>query len=63
MKILDATTVIAIFNEINCPDLINKILELGHDLGIPSHIMNSELLDKSTFKTTRKFIQEKKFKF
>ena len=60
MKILDATTIIAVFNEINCPDLINKILELGHELVIPSHIMKSELLDKSTLKLIQKFVKEEK---
>ncbi len=60
MKILDATTIIAIFHEIDCPDLMDKILELGHDLVIPSHIMKSELLDKSTLKITEKFVKQKK---
>jgi len=60
LKILDATTIIAVFNEINCPDLINKILELGHELVIPSHILKSELLDKSTLKLTQKFVKEEK---
>lgn len=60
MKILDATTIIAIFNEIDCPNLIDKILELGHDLIIPSYIMKSELLDKSTLKITHKFVKQEK---
>ena len=60
MKILDATAIIAIFNEINYPDLIDKILELGHGLAIPSHIMASELLDKSTQKITHKFVKQNK---
>lgn len=42
MKILDAAAIIAIFNEINCPNLIDKVLELGHDLVIPSRIMKSK---------------------
>ncbi len=60
MKILDATTVIAIFNEINCPDLIDRILKPGHDLIIPSRILNSALLDKSTLKTTKIFVEQEK---
>lgn len=60
MKILDATAVIAIFNEINYPDLIDKILELGHELAIPSYVMKRELLDESTVRITRKFIKQGK---
>lgn len=60
MKILDATTIIAIFSEINCPDLIEKILQLGHELVIPSHIMKSELLDKTTLKITQSFVEKEK---
>ena len=60
MKILDASTIIAVFNEINCPELIDKIIQLGHDLAIPSHIMNSELLEKSTLKITNGFIKQNK---
>ena len=58
MKILDSTTIIAIFSEINCPDLINKILQLKHDLIIPLHVANEELLDKDTFESVQKFITE-----
>ncbi len=62
MKILDSSTIIAVFNEINCPELIDKIIQLGHDLAIPSHIINSELLDKSTLKITNEFIEQNKIK-
>ena len=60
MKILDATTVIAIFSEINCPILIDKILRLGHDIVIPYHVINVELLDEFTLKTTRQMIKQGK---
>lgn len=56
MKILDATTVIAISNEIGCPELIEKIAMLGHNLAIPSHIVESELLDKNTRKITERYV-------
>ena len=56
MKILDATTIIAICNEIHCPGLIEKIALLGHDLAIPAHIVESELLDKNTRKTTERYV-------
>ena len=62
MKILDATTVIAIFNEINCPELVDKILELGHELAIPFHVWKDELLDKKTSKGTQRFVMEGKIK-
>ena len=57
MKILDSTTVIAISNEIDCPELIEKIALLGHDLAIPSHVVESELLDKNTRKTTERHVR------
>ncbi len=60
MKILDASTIIAIIHEINRPDLIDKILKLGHKLVIPSYIVKSELLDKSTREIICKFIKQKK---
>lgn len=50
------------FNEINYPELFDKIIQLGHDLAIPSHIMNSELLDKSTLKMVNEFIEQNKIK-
>ena len=60
MKILDASTIIAIIHEINRPDLIDKILKLGHKLVIPSYIIKSELLDKSTHEIICKCIKQKK---
>ena len=50
------------FNEIDCPELIDKIIQLGHDLVLPSHILHSELLDKSTLKITNEFIKQNKIK-
>ena len=60
MKILDATTIIAIANEINCPELIEKIGLLGHDLAVPLHIMESELLDKNSLKIVEIYVQRNK---
>jgi len=57
LKIIDSTTIIAIFNEIKCPDLIFKILELKHELVITSHTFNEELLDESTLNAVNKFIK------
>ena len=39
---------------------IDKILELKHELIIPSHIMESELHNNSTLKTIQKFIKQGK---
>ena len=60
MKILDATTVIAICSEIDYPELLEKIGLLGHVLAIPSHIVESELLDKNTRKIMAKYVQSNK---
>ena len=62
MKILDSTAVIAIFNEIKCPELVDKILELGHDLAIPYYVRKNELLDKNTSRGVQGFIIEGKIK-
>jgi len=59
LKILDATTIIAIFHEISCPKLIEKIEQLGHELAIPSNIMKRELLDEITLQTTKKYVRSK----
>ena len=48
---------IAVCNEINCPELVEKIALLGHDLAIPSHVVESELLDNNTSKITEKYVQ------
>ena len=60
MKILDATIIIALFDEIRRPDLIDKILLLGHDLVVPSHVMRYEILDKSAQEMIKKMISENK---
>ena len=59
MKILDASTIIAI-SKIKCPELIEKIGLLGHVLAIPSYIVKYELLDKNTSKITEMYVQSGK---
>lgn len=44
MKIFDATSVIAILGDLDRPDLIDRLLMLGHDLAIPKYIAEEELL-------------------
>ena len=60
MKIFDATTIIAIFDEINRPDLMDRILELGHEIAIPSHIMESELVSEPVRKLVQSFVRQGK---
>lgn len=43
MKILDSTSIIAILSEINCPEIIDKILGLNHTLIIPSFVYDEML--------------------
>ncbi|MCY4490564.1 MAG: hypothetical protein OXC46_03755, partial [Thaumarchaeota archaeon] len=52
--------IIAIFNEINYPELIDKIRLLGHDLAITSYVVESELLDKNSSKITEMYVQSGK---
>lgn len=59
MKILDASNIIAIFGKIDRPDLIDKILRLGHDLAVPHHVIN-ELLDTATRMTVTCMIRKRK---
>ena len=59
MKILEATTLIAIIKEIDCPDIINSIFKLNHKLIIPLYVYN-ELIDSKTKTTCDIFIKENK---
>ena len=43
MKILDSSAIICILDELGRPDLMDKVLELGHDLAVPRYIVESEL--------------------
>ena len=43
MKILDSSVMIGILDELDRPDLIDKILELGHDLAVPKYVVETEL--------------------
>lgn len=62
MKIFDASTLIAIFNDIRCPELIDKILQLNHTLAVPSYVMRKELLDYVTLEHVKKLINAKKIR-
>ena len=51
MKILDSSALICIFDELDRPDLIDKISELGHDLGVPRYVLEKELRRKAKRRT------------
>lgn len=60
MKILDSSILIAIFNEIRYPDLIDKILQLDHALIITNHILTCEILDCRTRNMVTQFCDASK---
>lgn len=43
MKIFDATSMIAMLEELDRPDLIDGLLELGHDLAVPKYVAETEM--------------------
>lgn len=43
MKIFDAAAVIAVLGELDRPDLMDKLLMLGHELAIPKYVAEVEL--------------------
>ena len=59
MKILDTTVLIAIFQDIDCPDLIDGLFKLGHDLIVTSHVMD-ELRDRDASQAAERFVRENK---
>lgn len=48
MKILDSSLIIAIFDEICQPELIDKIIQLGHSIAIPASV-HDEIREDSAF--------------
>ena len=48
MKIQDASALIAILYDLGRPDLIDKLLELGHALAVVGHVAESELRSRET---------------
>ena len=47
MKILDSSALICIFDEIDRPDLMDKISKLGHDIAVPRYVLEKELRRKA----------------
>ena len=51
MKILDSSALICIFDDLDRPDLMDKISELGHDLAVPRYVLEKELFRKAKRRT------------
>ncbi len=61
MKILDSTIIIAIIGEIECVELIDKMLELNHELVI-THSVYREILAGSSGKICCRLVDKKKIR-
>lgn len=59
MKILDSSLIIAIFDEICQPELIDKILQLGHSIAIPTSVYD-EICNDSAFAGIMRLIKQDK---
>ena len=59
MKILDSSLIIAIYDEICQPELIDKIIQLGHSIVIPSNVCD-EILEDSTFVEISRLVEQGK---
>ena len=62
MKIFDAAAVIAVLGELDRPDLIDKMLMLGHDLVIPKYIADVELSSAKVKKRVGEMVESGKIK-
>lgn len=61
MKILDASTLIAVFHDLDRPDLIDKLLELGHALAVAGHA-RSEMLSREAKEGVERMVREGKIR-
>ena len=59
MKILDSSSIIAILDEICQPELIDKIIQLGHSIAIPATVRD-EILKNSEFTHIIQLIEQGK---
>ena len=62
MKVFDASNLIGIFDELRCPELIDLILKLGHELAVPSYVFENELKGELTLADVTKLVQQGKIK-
>ncbi len=59
MKIFDSSPLIAIFNQFQCPEALDVVLQLGHELAIP-HFVWKELKDNRTRSNIQRLLNEDK---
>ena len=59
MKILDSSLLIAIFDEICKPELIDKIIQLGHSIAIPASVYD-EIREDSAFADIIQLVEQDK---
>ncbi len=59
MKIFDASQFIAIFNQFQYPQAFDVILQLGHELAVPSFVWE-ELKDDRTHTNVQRLVDEGK---
>lgn len=59
MKILDSSLLIAIFDEICKPELIDKIIQLGHSIAIPASVYD-EIREDSAFADIIRLVEQDK---
>ena len=59
MKILDSSLIIAIFDEICKPELIDKIIQLGHSITIPASV-HYEIRKDSAFSDIIRLVEQDK---
>ena len=62
MKIFDTAAVIAVLEELDRPDLIDKMLMLGHDLMIPKYIADVELSSAKVKRRLGEMVESGKIK-
>lgn len=60
MKILDASTLIAILYDLGRPDLIDSLLSLGHALAVAGHVAESELRSRETREGVERMVRQGK---
>lgn len=59
MKILDSSLIIAIFDEICQPELIDKIIQLGHSIAIPASV-HYEIREDPAFTDIIRLVEQDK---
>lgn len=61
LKILDTSTLIAVIHELDRPDLLDKILELGHALVVAGHV-ESEMRGRKAKEGVERMVRQGKIR-